>query len=418
MIQKNYYLKLLMCGIAAIYKKNKSTIKEEKIYKLIKSVQHRGQDSYGYSDGKNVEKYMGMIKNPPENLTSNITIAHTRYRTSGIVDIKYSQPIKVNNLTLVHNGNIEELEKTDKTDSYRLTEYMESINNKCIINTIKFIINSVKGSFFIILIYKDALYAFKDKKGIRPGLYGVDKDGDILICSENNYDSDIDKDILPGEILEIKNGKIKKYSVKNINFTPCIFEYIYLCHPKSTIYGLKVEKFRIDLGRKCKEILKNYNIDVVCGVPKSARIYALEIAKILDKKYIEPKVKDKRSFILPTQKERENYVNEKFTFKEDDFNYDHVLIVDDSIVRGTTSKVIIKKFKEKGCKVSFLSCSPKIVNVNRFGINITTKKELISYNRSLEEIKDVLGCDNLFYQTIDNLYSCSGFKNLELSIFK
>ena len=120
---------------------------------------------------------------------------------------------------------------------------------------------------------------------------------------------------------------------------------------------------------------------------------------------------------MPTQKEREKYIREKFQFSEFAFNYDHVLIVDDSIVRGTTSKELIGRFKEHGCKVSFLSCSPLIVNTNKFGINITKKQELVSYNRSLEEIRKYLNCDNLYYQTIDNLYKCSGFDNLELSIF-
>jgi amidophosphoribosyltransferase len=413
-----------MCGIAAVY--TPSSIKE-KIFFLIKSLQHRGQDSYGYSDGYIVEKYLGMIEHPPKKINKNIALAHTRYRTSGEVELNLGQPLKKNEITLVHNGNVNL--KFETTDSEALLDYMIINKKENIIDTIKNVIENIEGSFFIILIYKEILYAFKDKQGIRPGLYGINSNGDVIISSENNQFPYVNIDINPGEIIEVKEGKINKYQKNyNENLSPCIFEYIYFSHPESTLYGLNVRDFRIKMAENCSKII-NSNIDIVCGVPNSSRIYGLEIARLLKKNYIEPYVKKKRSFILPTQEERENYVKEKFVFKDNAFKYDHVLIVDDSVVRGTTSKHLISLFKEKGCTVTFLSCSPKIINVNKFGINISTKKELVSYKiidslleeikeRSLEEISKYLGCKEIIYPSIDDLFDCSGFKNLELSIFK
>ena len=412
-----------MCGISAIINCRSSDIEaRKKIFNLLRSVQHRGQDSYGYSDGNDVEKYMGMVEKIPQKINSNIIIGHTRYRTSGAVDIDVCQPIKIHDITIVHNGNINSL-KFDKreTDTFALTNYIHHCVGikENIIDTIKDVINNIEGSFFVIMIYKDALYCFKDKYGIRPGMYGFDGNSDILICSENQKFPQINIDIEPGQIVEFKNNKITKFDTNSGYLKPCIFEYIYLAHPQSTIYGLKVSDFRLKIAASAAKIISNVgSIDAVCGVPNSSRVYGLEIARILKKDYIEPSVKKKRSFILPTQEEREKYVREKFSFPKFAFNYDHILIVDDSIVRGTTSRELIKRFKEKRCTVSFLSCSPLIVNVNKFGINITSKKELISYNRNLDQICDELGCDNLYYQTIDNLYKCSGFENLELSIFE
>lgn len=411
-----------MCGIVALINNNFNQLEaREKVFKLLKSVQHRGQDSYGYSNGIVIEKNIGMIKSIPSEKfeKSKIIIGHTRYRTSGSIDIGVCQPIKLNNITLVHNGNINNLKYTEReTDSYALAQYILQHMQDNIINTIKDVICNVEGSFFVIMIYKNTLYCFKDKHGIRPGMYGVDAKGNILISSENNEFDLIKHDVMPGEIIEFKNNNIvKKYEGYKNSLMPCVFEYIYFAHPHSTLYGVNVNEFRMKMTQTAAELITQ-SVDAVCGVPNSSRVYGLEMARILKKDYFEPMVQKKRSFIMPTQEEREKYIREKFQFPEYAFKFDHVLIVDDSIVRGTTSKELIRRFKEKGCTVSFLSCSPLIVNTNRFGINITKKEELISYNRSIEEIRKELNCDNLYYQTIDNLYKCSGFDNLELSIFE
>lgn len=402
-----------MCGIIGIY--SRKDLKKKLYYRLL-DLQHRGQDSYGYSDGSNTEKFMGLIKNLPDKLEGNIGIGHTRYRTSGQVNEISSQPISHNGITLIHNGNVHLDYKISDTHSF--LDFMIENQKDDIVETIKYTIDNVEGSFFVIMIHQGCLYAFKDKNGIRPGCYGR-KDEDIIISSENKgfEENEIEfiDDVQPGQILKVENGIISKYQTTNF-LKPCIFEFIYFSDRKSTIYGLNVTDFRISMAKSCIELLNNHQFDAICGIPNSARVYGLEIANILKKPYFEPVVMKKRSFILPTQEDREKYVNKKFTFFDQHFSYNSVLIVDDSIVRGTVSKSIISKFKEKNCDIVFLSCSPKILSPNRFGINITSKEELVTYNRTHEEIEEYLGC-KVVYQTIENLYKCSGFENLEISNF-
>lgn len=409
-----------MCGIVGIYSKKK---KYDLLYQLLFSLQHRGQDSYGYSDGTKVEKYIGLINNKPNNLNPPIFLAHTRYRTSGSICDEVSQPLMRKDIVLVHNGNIHNL--NGPSDSYALLSYIsnELENGKDIISIIKTIIHTMEGAFFIILSYANNLIAFKDKNGIRPGVLGRTKNDDIVIASEDNsfYKLGIEKinDIGPGEIVFVNSQNINTCRYEFV-LKPCIFEYIYLAHPESVIYKKKVSDFRRDLAiESVKLIPKDINIDVVCCIPNSARVYAKEIARKIKKPYIEPIVKNKRSFIMPDNSSREEYLARKFIFDKSELIDRDILLIDDSIVRGTTAKFIIKtikKFSKK--KVYFLSCSPKVININTYGINIIDKSELIAHNRTHEEIEKYLDCDKLIYQKIDNLYKCSGFENLEISIFE
>jgi len=402
-----------MCGIIGIKTNNNLS---QKLFNILLTLQHRGQDSHGYADKFHIERYLGMITDPPKNMKGPVAIGHTRYRTSGKIDLYNCQPINEENITLVHNGQVHIDHKY--SDSHGLLQFMLENKKDNIIDTIKYVINNCEGSFFVIMLYEEKIYAFKDKNGIRPGLYGINEEGDIIIASENCgfKDNNINmiKDIGPGCILEV--DKDVKYYESSFSIQPCIFEYIYLAHPNSTLYGLNVNEFRLKLASSSVPLLENYSIDAVCGVPNSSRIYALEVARLLNKPYFEPIVKKKRSFIMPTQEDRERYLKEKFTFLDHHFMHQNVLVVDDSIVRGSTAKVIVKKFKENNCNITFLSCSPKVVNKNVFGINITTKKELISYNRTHQEIEKFLGC-KIVYQNIENLFKCSGFADLEISKF-
>lgn len=402
-----------MCGIVGIKANNNLA---QKLFNILLSLQHRGQDSYGYADNIHIERYLGMITDPPESISDSVAIGHTRYRTSGKIDLYNCQPITDENITLVHNGQVHI--EHEYSDSHGLLQFMLKNKQANLIDTIRYVIDNCAGSFFVIMLYENKIYAFKDKYGIRPGLYGISDDGDIVVASENCgfEDNNITfiKDIGPGCILEIANDI--NYYESNYSIKPCIFEYIYLAHPASTLYGLNVNKFRIKLAAAAVPLLQNDTIDVVCGVPNSSRIYALEVARLLNKPYFEPIVKKKRSFIMPTQEDRERYLKEKFTFLDHHFMHPNVLVVDDSIVRGSTAKVIVNKFKERDCHVTFLSCSPKVVNKNVFGINITSKTELISYNRTHREIENFLGC-KVVYQNIQNLFKCSGFLDLEISKF-
>jgi len=409
-----------MCGIAAIYTDKKNY---DLIHQLLLNLQHRGQDSYGYSDGKKAEKYLGMVKHAPSLLVPPIFLAHTRYRTSGSISEEVSQPLLKNNISLVHNGTIQNLK--GETDSYALLAILSQRIEKGedIVSIIKDIIIKFEGAFFIIFSYQDKLYAFKDKKGIRPGIIGKSQDGSIVLASENNAFKNLKikyiNDIGAGEIIIVDNDNVISYKGK-FDIEPCIFEYIYLAHPNSVIYGKKVKDFRRELASASIDLLpKDTNIDAVCCIPNSARVYAQQIASCLKKPYIEPVVKNKRSFIMPDKISREEYLKQKFTFMQSELINKDILLIDDSIVRGSTSKFIIetiKKFSQG--KIYFLSCAPKVVNINRYGININSKEELVSYQRTHSEIEAYLGCDKLIYQSIENLYKCSGFENLEISIFK
>lgn len=409
-----------MCGIAAIYTNKKDY---DLIYQLILNLQHRGQDSYGYSDGKKVEKYLGLIKNKPSYLTPPIFLAHTRYRTSGSISAEVSQPLMKNDIALIHNGTIQNL--AGKSDSYALLSLLsEKIKSgKNIINIIKEIIISLEGAFFIIFSYQNKLYAFKDKNAIRPGMIGISQYGSTVIVSENNAFKNLKikfiDDIGPGEIIMVDDKDILRHKAF-FDLKPCIFEYIYLAHPNSIIYGKKVKDFRRDLADASINLIpKDINIDAICCIPNSARVYAKRIAEKLNKPYIEPVVKNKRSFIMPDKISREEYLSQKFTFMQEQLIGKDILLIDDSIVRGSTAKYIIKTIKKfSQGKIYFLSCAPKVINVNRYGININSKEELVAFNRNHEQIEAYLGCDKLIYQTIENLYHCSGFKNLEISIFK
>ena len=404
-----------MCGIVGIYTRQSL---RENLYDRIKKLQHRGQDSYGYSDGEKIQKHLGMIEIPPENLQGNIGIAHTRYRTSGEVNLDLSQPFLKNGISLVHNGNITNLE--GESDSLGLLNFiLEKIENG-ILQAIKSAIDHCEGSFFCILTYKGDLYAFKDNCGIRPGrVYKSPERGDIIIASETEAGA---YDICAGEILSVsKAGVISSYYGSSF-LKPCIFEYIYLAKPDSVINGKSVKEFRLSMAVESKKLIEqnSLEIDAVFCIPRSSRIYGEKLAKVLKKPYLEPTVNEvKRTFILPTQKERENFMEKKFSFLEDYSKYEKILVVDDSLVRGTTAKFIIRCLRKRGVKkIYFFSFSPKVINTNSFGIHIVDKKELVSYNKTHRQIEEFIGCDKLIYQTIENLHLCSGFKNLELSIYK
>ena len=350
-----------MCGITALKCKN-----TELLFLSLLSLQHRGQDSYGYSDGKNIEKYMGLIKEKPRYSNGDYLLGHTRYRTSGSMDLKHSQPFKLNGITFVHNGTVQ-LDHPI-SDSYALLELLDPKNIK---KSIRKVIATCKGAFFCILLLENNLYAFKDRYGIRPGGYGINDNGEIIISSENHAFKELGfnfvDDIRPGEIFSIESNKIKSEHHGEYS-KPCIFEFIYFSKPESKIYGMKVKDFRVAISNLLVEKVKDkLEIDYVCGIPSSARLYAQTIADGIGKPYFEPRVEKKRSFILATEKDRKEYIKKKYTFKKEDYR-NNILFVDDSIVRGSTLKYILEDFRKKGCcNLYVLSCSPKVYNKNNYG---------------------------------------------------
>lgn len=364
-------------------------------------------------------------------MDSGYGIGHTRYLTQGKMTLEQTQPFLKNNISLVHNGNIINTEEIKKllgysedaiySDSQLLLDllcfFYDKQNN--IVSSIVLLQETCKGSFFVIALIYDCMVCFKDNNAIRPGVWF--RDGtDIVVSSENCGLTNNVNDVLGGEIVVITKTNVKTYNGRP-DIKPCIFEYIYLAHPASKLYNVNVYDFRVQLASKLAELINVRNdIDYVSTIPDSSRIYAIEIAKKLNLEYKEVIIKNNysiRTFIMPDEIRQKN-INKKFFFIESQIKNKTIMIVDDSIVRGTTSKYVIRKLKELGVKkIIMVSCAPVVKNCNCYGIKIDSKKELLSYNKSVDDMKTYLGCDELVFQSLKNLYEIIPFKQIEDSIF-
>jgi len=422
-----------MCGVTGIYTPTNMGLK---LYSNLSKIQHRGQDCWGVTNGTKVLKYKGLIKNnycydDLVKMDSGYGIGHTRYLTQGKMTLEQTQPFLKNNISLVHNGNIINTEEIKKllgysedaiySDSQLLLDllcfFYDKQNN--IVSSIVLLQETCKGSFFVIALIYDCMVCFKDNNAIRPGVWF--RDGtDIVVSSENCGLTNNVNDVLGGEIVVITKTNVKTYNGRP-DIKPCIFEYIYLAHPASKLYNVNVYDFRVQLASKLAELINVRNdIDYVSTIPDSSRIYAIEIAKKLNLEYKEVIIKNNysiRTFIMPDEIRQKN-INKKFFFIESQIKNKTIMIVDDSIVRGTTSKYVIRKLKELGVKkIIMVSCAPVVKNCNCYGIKIDSKKELLSYNKSVDDMKTYLGCDELVFQSLKNLYEIIPFKQIEDSIF-
>lgn len=431
-----------MCGVVGLLTTEHLGFK---LYSALSKMQHRGQDCWGITDGNETLKYPGLIKNnynpdALEKITGKSGIGHTRYLTQGVMTTAQTQPFTLNSLSLVHNGNIintGELKELLMENHVSLETNSDSEllfkvwglfyeNNRTFYSVSESIYNSVcliqklcKGSFFVVAIVDEYLVAFKDVHGIRPGMWYM-HDNDVVIASENCGLCESPVDVGPGELVVASLDGVETFN-PNYDIKPCIFEYIYLAHPASTLYGVGVYQFRVQLAAKLASLIDfGDEIDFVTAIPDSSRIYALELAKNLKKEYKEVIIKNNysiRTFILPENVRRAN-VNKKFFFIGDEIKGKNVLIVDDSIVRGTTSKFVIDKMKFYGAKKVFMaSCAPIVQNCNCYGIKIDSKQELLSHGRTVEGMRDYLNCDRLVFQSLDSVYSIVPFKTLEDTIF-
>ena len=479
-----------MCGITGIISKN--GINEDLNYDLYESllnIQHRGQDACGYvlnyQHNIDIFKGNGLVKNTIDlnklsSIDTEIAIGHTRYPTTNDKSKDENQPFSLKtkyglNISIVHNGNLYDYQHIkfnlnnngykftsnsdteimlfyicDKIDKYLMDEGIDvnskffldfldlgsydTIFDNIIIKTVKDVIKTFKGSYSILLLINNyGLICFRDKYGIRPLCYG-ENDKNILISSESisldvlNYKNitDIDKIM----ILK-KNNKIIKEEY-NFNLTPCIFEYVYLARPETTINKISVYQARINMGLYlAKNLKKNLvnelkDINVIIPVPDTSIIASTKIAEELDiplkfgiikNRYID------RTFIMKNQNERKNNIKRKlFIVKQEVYNK-NIIVVDDSIVRGNTSKHIINELKSNGVKkIYFVSCSPQIKYKNLYGIDLPKQEDLIAYNRTDNEIAKELGADKVIYLDIEDLKNSlftinPNINNFELSVF-
>ena len=443
-----------MCGVVGIA--GKSPV-NQMLFDALTMLQHRGQDAAGIVPCHNgrlfLRKDNGMVRDVFHTrhmraLLGNYGIGHVRYPTAGSSSSAEAQPFYVNSpygITLAHNGNLtnavdihDDLFKTDlrhmNTDSdseVLLNVFAHELQKRAtlaptpddIFHTVKRVHERCKGAYGVVtMITGHGIVGFRDPNGIRPLIYGsrLTEQGEMeyIIASESvaitSLGFKVERDIEPGEAIFI-NGKGELFAqqcAEAPRYRPCIFEYVYFARPDATIDGISVYKARLKMGEKlAKKILQEWgtehDIDVVIPIPDTSRTSALELAKMLGVKFREGFMKNRyigRTFIMPGQQQREKSVRQKLNPVELEFKGKNVLLVDDSIVRGTTCNEIIQMARDSGAKnVFFASAAPMVKYPNVYGIDMPAKTELIASHRSVEQIRDIIGADRLIFQNLEDL---------------
>ena len=443
-----------MCGIAGIYS-HKSVAAE--LYDCIIHLQHRGQDAAGimtYDDRMHKEKGMGLAKEifNEENmnlLTGNIGISHNRYPTHGGFSHGEVQPFWTSvpyGIALAHNGNLinyqELAEEITKQDSRYLntnsdTEVLlhlfadqlhedkppESSEEffKLLCGAVSTIFNKVKGAYSVTaMIIGKGLVVFRDPNGIRPLVKGERSNGnggkDFIFASENSMFYSLGYEpkgtVLPGELIYVNNeGQVFNRRLVQKEFNPCIFEYVYFARPDATLNDISVYRARLRMGQNLAQAWKEKhpekNPDIVIPAPSTANTAALSFAHELGVRYSEGLYKNTfigRTFIMPGQVERKKSVKYKLVPQELEIRDKKVLIVDDSIVRGNTSREIVRMLRDFGAReVYFAVACPPVKSPCFYGVDMPTRGELIAGNKSEKEIEKYLAVDALLYQEIDSL---------------
>ena len=442
-----------MCGIVAIY--GYSPVNQA-LYDALTVLQHRGQDAAGIVTEDNGKFYLrksnGLVRDVfhtrhMRNLKGNIGIGHVRYPTAGSSSSAESQPLYVNSpygIVLAHNGNLtnhdqlkDELFKADhrhlntNSDSEVVLnifahelqrEDKVKIDKSDIFGAVERLHARCRGAYAIVAcISNNGLVAFRDPNGIRPLVYGSrtleSGKTEYMVASESvaldALGFEFERDLHPGEVLYIDNeGELHTHLPKsNKQHAPCIFEHVYFARPDSIIEGSSVYKARVRMGEyladKIKRERPDHDIDVVIAIPESSRPSAMELAVHLGVKFREGFIKNRyigRTFIMPGQEERKKSVKQKLNPIPLEFQDRNVLLVDDSIVRGTTSKQIIDMARQAGAKkVYFASAAPPVRHPNVYGIDMPVKSELVAHGKTEEEVQKEIGADWLIYQDLDAL---------------
>jgi amidophosphoribosyltransferase len=457
-----------MCGIIGIYHKNKNVSGD--IYDALIQVQHRGQDAAGIAtwdkSKMSLHKELGVVTevfktSESLNLEGNIGVGHVRYPTAGCSDASEAQPFySANpvNISLAHNGTLTNSEQTRtsllKTHFCQFNTQSDSevllnlfayelyktnfrvLKNNHVFTALKNVYQRCEGGYAVVMLVAGVgIVAFRDPNGIRPLVLGKNKDS-YMVASESSALAALGysfvRDVSPGEAIIIsENGELsKKQCSKKENHTPCLFEFVYFSRPDSTIDSISVHKARLRMGDFLGEkILKEYghlDIDVVIPIPDTSRTSAMQVAYKLGTKYREGFIKNRyigRTFIMPGQSIRKRSVAHKLSPIEIEFKNKNVLLVDDSIVRGNTSKKIIEMVRKNGAnKVFFASAAPPIRYQNVYGIDMPATSELVANGRTVKEIEKFIGADTLIYQELGALKLSAQIgnpkiKNFEDSVF-
>ena len=454
-----------MCGIVGIYK-GKTDVAND-IYDGLIQLQHRGQDAAGIAtldkSKMHLHKGIGLVAEVFKtdrskiNLTGKLGIGHVRYPTAGSNNANDSQPFYTGNpvnITLAHNGTLtnsenirQELLKTHfcqfntNSDSEVLMNLFafelyktnfRKLNKSHIIRGLKKVYKKCSGGFSVVsLVSGVGIVAFRDPNGIRPLSIGQKGDS-FMVASENSALAALDfnflKDVKPGEAIIIdENGLLTtRKIVKTTLHTPCLFEFVYFSRPDSSMDSISVHKSRLRMGDFLGEkILKDYpklNVDVVIPIPDTSRTSAMQVAYKLGVKYREGFMKNRyigRTFIMPGQRMRKQSVKQKLNPIEIEFKNKRVLLVDDSIVRGHTSKNIVQMVKKCGAKKVFLaSASPPVRYQNIYGIDMPATTELVANKRTVKEIKQYIKTDELIYQDLEDLKRAATIGNPKITEFE
>ena len=454
-----------MCGILAIYGHQSVA---QSLHDGLLLLQHRGQDAAGIitQEGSRIYQHKGngLVRDVFQtdnrlDLKGSIGIAHVRYPTAGTSHRAEAQPLYVNSpygIALAHNGNlinserlITQLFNQDRrhintgSDSEILLNIFahELLQQKLmpgpneIFQAVKKLHMRVRGSYAVVtMIAGVGIVAFRDPYAIRPLIYGIretTKGVEYMFASESVAFGTSGfrkvRDLKPGEAIFIDGtGDLySKVCSESSKYRSCIFEYVYFARPDSEIDEVFVHRARMRMGdrlaKKIKREWSDYKIDVVIPVPDTSRTAALELAIKLKVRYREGFIKNRyigRTFIMPEQQERQKSVRYKLNPLGIEFKDKNVMIVDDSIVRGTTSKQIVQMAREAGAKRVFLiSASPPIRYPNIYGIDMPVPGELIAHNRSVDQICSYIGADVLFYQDLDDLVAAVQKGNPKLKHF-
>jgi amidophosphoribosyltransferase len=453
-----------MCGIVGVVS---NAPVNQLIYDALLLLQHRGQDAAGIVTEQGNKFFMhkakGMVRDVFRTrnmraLPGHHGLGQVRYPTAGnAFSEEEAQPFYVNapfGLVLVHNGNLtnahalkQEIFETDhrhiNTDSdsevllnvlaHELEKVTRGINLKPadVFAAVRGVHQRVRGSYAVVcLIAGHGLLAFRDPYGIRPLCMGR-LNGSVMVASEsvalegNGYA--LERDIQPGEAVFVDlQGQVHTQACADkVSHNPCIFEYVYLARPDSVLDGISVYQARLNMGatlaKRVISMVPPNQIDVVIPIPESSRPSAMQLAQLLGLPYREGFVKNRyvgRTFIMPGQSVRKKSVRQKLNCINSEFKGRNVLLVDDSIVRGTTSKEIVQMARDAGAnKVYLASAAPPVRFPNVYGIDMPTPEELVAHNRTAEQVRDIIGCDALIYQDVDAMKQAVGSLNPTLKGF-
>jgi amidophosphoribosyltransferase len=454
-----------MCGIVGVVS---DAPVNQLIYDALLLLQHRGQDAAGIvtqlGHKFHMHKAKGMVRDVFRTrnmraLPGNAGLGQVRYPTAGnAYSEEEAQPFYVNapfGIVLVHNGNLTNAQalkaelfttdhrhiNTESDSEVLLNVFAHELERATrgvplqpddVFRAVANVHKRVRGSYAVIaLIAGHGVLAFRDPFGIRPLSLGRGKHGTVMVASESvtleGTGHTLERHVQPGEavFIDLKGKVHAKQCADSPKLHPCIFEYVYLARPDSVMDGISVYQARLNLGESlAKRVVSTVppsEIDVVIPIPESSRPSATQLAQLLGLPYREGFVKNRyvgRTFIMPGQGVRKKSVRQKLNVIGSEFKGRNVLLVDDSIVRGTTSREIVQMARDAGAKKVYLaSAAPPVRYPNVYGIDMPTSTELVAHGRTVEEVREIIGCDALIYQDVEGMKRAIGSLNPKLDGF-